>query len=390
LPTDSANPTHLFEPITLRGLTVRNRIWLPAMCQYSSPTGTGMPGHWHLVHLGARATGGFGLLITEAAAIVPEGRISPQDAGLWNDAQRDAWRPIVDFVHGQGAAIAVQLAHAGRKAGTYRGFVGEPTGVAPASAGGWEPVGPSTLPYPGLATPRELTTGEVAEVSRAFAAAARRAVDAGFDTVQLHAAHGYLLHEFLSPISNRRTDAYGGDLAGRAKLLLDTVDLVRAELGEDRPLLVRMSATEWLDEADDSADPTVRGLTLNDAVTVAGWLAERGVDMIDVSSSGNTPARIPVGPGYQVPLAARIKAELAARAQSAGASAAGVVPAIGTVGLITEPVQAESLLVTGQADIALIGRAALREPAWPQRAAHELGLDWHAAPYPPQYTRGRW
>lgn len=369
-----ASSPRLFEPITLRGLTVRNRVWLSPMCQYSVTDRSGVPNDWHLAHLGARAQGGFGLVLTEAAAVVPEGRISPQDAGIWNDEQAAAWARIVDFVHSQGAAIGVQLAHAGRKASTYRGFVGEETGVAPESAGGWQPDGPSTLAYPGLATPRELATHEAAEVAAAFAAAAKRAVDAGFDTVELHAAHGYLLHEFLSPLSNQRTDEYGGDLAGRAKLLLDAVDLVRAEIGQDRPLLVRISASEWLD----ALEPGASGFTLEEATTVAGWLKDHGVDLVDVSSSGNTPAQIPVGPAYQTPFAGHIKAS------------AGRGLAVGAVGLITEPQQAESLLVTNQADVVFLARAALREPAWPQRAGHELGLGWRDLPYPPQYTRGAW
>ncbi|MCT1691755.1 NADH:flavin oxidoreductase/NADH oxidase [Brevibacterium sp. p3-SID960] len=355
----------LFEPITLRGLTVRNRVWLAPMCQYSCENRDGMPGHWHLVHLGARATGGFGLILTEAAAVLPEGRISPQDAGIWSDAHTEAWTPIVDFAHSQGAAIGMQLAHAGRKASTYRPFVGEPSGSVPEAAGGWPTVGPSAVAFEGLAEPAALSREAIAEVVEAFAAAARRADAAGFDTVEIHAAHGYLLHSFLSPLSNVRTDEYGGDLAGRARLLMEVYTAVRESFDEDKPVLVRISASDWTDG----------GFDITEATEVATALQDAGCDLIDVSSGGNVIADIPVGPSYQVPLAAEI-------------AAAGVTT--GAVGLITEPAQAEGILVSGDADVVLLARAALREPAWPQRAAHALGLDWRDAPYPPQYTRGKW
>lgn len=355
----------LFEPITLRGLTVRNRVWLAPMCQYSCENRDGMPGHWHLVHLGARATGGFGLILTEAAAVLPEGRISPQDAGIWSDAHTKAWAPIVDFAHSQGAAIGMQLAHAGRKASTYRPFVGEPSGSVPEAVGGWPTVGPSAVAFEGLAEPAALSREAIAEVVEAFAAAARRAEAAGFDTVEIHAAHGYLLHSFLSPLSNVRTDEYGGDLAGRARLLMEVYTAVRKSFDEDKPVLVRISASEWTDG----------GFDITEATEVAIALQDAGCDLIDVSSGGNVLADIPVGPSYQVPLAAEI-------------AAAGVTT--GAVGLITEPAQAEGILVSGDADVVLLARAALREPAWPQRAAHALGLNWRDAPYPPQYTRGKW
>ncbi|WP_349829410.1 NADH:flavin oxidoreductase/NADH oxidase [Brevibacterium litoralis] len=355
----------LFEPITLRGLTVRNRAWLAAMCQYSCEAQDGVPTDWHLVHLGARAQGGFGLVLTEAAAVLPEGRISPQDAGLWNDEQARAWKRVVDFAHSQGAAIGPQLAHAGRKASTHRPFAGEPSGVAGPADGGWQPVGPSAEPFPGLATPQEMTHDDIAAVVRAFGEAAGRAAEVGFDTVEIHAAHGYLIHEFLSPLSNLRTDEYGGDLDGRSRLLFEVYEAVRAQFPEDRPVLVRISASEWVEGGFDVAEAT----------EVAVRLQEAGVDLVDVSSGGNVPAEIPVGPAYQVPLAAEI---------------AGAGVTTGAVGLITEPAQAESVLVTGDADVVLLARAALREPSWPQRAAHELGLGWREVPYPPQYTRGKW
>jgi 2,4-dienoyl-CoA reductase-like NADH-dependent reductase (Old Yellow Enzyme family) len=352
----------LFEPLTLRSLTVRNRVWLAPMCQYSATDG--VPDDWHLVHLGARATGGFGLILTEAAAVVPEGRISPQDAGIWNDEQQEAWRRIVEFVHGQGAAIGVQLAHAGRKASTYRPWAGE-SGSVPVAEGGWTTSGPSAVPFPGYAEPAALTVEEIAGVVTAFAQAAERAVRAGFDTVEIHAAHGYLLHEFLSPLSNQRDDEYGGSFDNRVRMLLETVEAVRDSLPDTAPLLVRISGTDWIDGGWDLEQSTRLGVLLR----------ERGVDLVDVSSGGNAPASIPVEPGYQVPLAAGVR--------SAG------VPT-GAVGLITEPEQAEKIVANGEADVVLLARAALREPAWPLRAAHELGVAAGDAPWPVQYERAHW
>ncbi|WP_269457557.1 NADH:flavin oxidoreductase/NADH oxidase [Auraticoccus monumenti] len=356
----------LFEPLTLRDLTVRNRIWLAPMCQYSVEAEDGVPTDWHLVHLGARATGGFGLILTEATAVTPAGRISPQDTGLWDDTQRDAWRRVVDFVHDQGAAIGVQLAHAGRKASTYRGFPGEPTGTVPVALGGWSTVSATDEAFPGYDAPRALTTDEVAGVVGAFADAARRADEAGFDTVEVHAAHGYLLHQFLSPLSNRRTDRYGGDFEGRTRLLLEVVDAVREVWPTGKPVLVRLSATDWTDGAWD-VEQTAR---------VSALLRQHGVDLVDVSSGGNVLAEIPVGPGYQVPFAREVRED------------AGV--ATGAVGLITSPTSAEEVLTSGDADVVLLARAALREPAWPLRAAAELGVDWREAGYPAPYARGHW
>ncbi len=354
--------SHLFEPITLRSLTVRNRVWLAPMCQYSAVDG--VPNDWHLVHLGARATGGFGLILTEAAAVVAEGRISPEDAGIWNDEQMVAWGRIVDFVHGQGAAIGVQLAHAGRKASTYRPWADD-TGSVPVSEGGWATGAPSAVPFPGYAEPAALSVEEITDVVTAFAAATTRAVEAGFDTVEVHAAHGYLLHQFLSPLSNHREDEYGGSFENRVRLLLETVDAVRSALPDTAPLLVRISGTDWVDGGWDLEQSTRLGVLLK----------ERGVDLVDVSSGGNAPASIPVGPGYQVALAA-------------GVREAGVPT--GAVGLITEPAQAEKILANGEADVVLLARAALREAAWPLRAAHELGVADNDAPWPDQYTRAHW
>ncbi|MGA8208563.1 MAG: NADH:flavin oxidoreductase/NADH oxidase, partial [Nocardioidaceae bacterium] len=324
----------LFEPITLRDLTVRNRVWLSPMCQYSSVDG--MPDEWHLVHLGARAAGGFGLVFTEAAAVVPEGRISPQDAGIWNDEQGAAWARIVEFAHRRGAAAGVQLAHAGRKASTYRPWAPE-VGTVPADEGGWVAVAPSPVAFDGYDAPRELDEAGIAGVVEAFAAATDRAVAAGFDTVEVHAAHGYLLHEFLSPLSNRRGDQYGGSFENRTRIVVETVDAVRAALPEGVPLVVRISGTDW----------TEGGWDLEQSTRLGGLLADHGVDLVDVSSGGNVPADIPVGPGYQVPLAA-------------GVRTAGV--ATGAVGMVTEPEQAEQILADGSADVVLLARAALREP----------------------------
>jgi len=356
--------THaLFEPITIRDLTVRNRIWVSPMCQYSVEAQDGVPTPWHLVHLGGFAKGGAGAVVVEATGVVPEGRITPQDVGLWNDEQRDAFKPIVDFIHEQGAAAGIQLAHAGRKASTFRPWE-EARGSVPADQGGWGTVAPSAVAFDGYAEPRELATEDIRVVALAFAAAARRSVEAGFDLVEIHAAHGYLLHQFLSPLSNHRTDSYGGSLENRARALLEVVDAVRAEVGEGYPVVVRFSATDWVDG----------GLTLEETTQVARWAAEHGADLADVSTGGNVAsAPIPVGPGYQVPFAEAIK-------RDAG---------IGTiaVGMISGAFQAEQVVATGQADVVMIGREFLRDPAFPLRAAVELGV---AIDYEPQqYHRAR-
>lgn len=337
----------LFEPLTLRGTTIRNRVWLPPMCQYSATDG--VPNDWHLIHLGARAAGGFGLLIAEATAVAPEGRITPQCAGLWNDEQAAAWSRVTDAVHARGAHVAVQLGHAGRKASSWRPF-GEGQGTVPVELGGWQPLGPSPVAFPGYAEPAEMSDEQVAALPAAFAAAARRALDAGFDLVEIHAAHGYVLHQFLSPLSNHRTDRWGGSAENRSRLLFEVVDAVRAAVPDERPLSIRISATEWLDG----------GLTFDDMADVSVALRDRGIDFIDVSTGGNVPAQIPIGPGYQVPAARRIR------------EATGLP--VSAVGLITEPRQAEQVLADGAADVVLIGRAAMRDPAWPLRAAHELGV----------------
>jgi len=371
--------TALFSPLTLRGTTFANRAWLAPMCQYSASDG--VPSDWHLVHLGARAAGGFGLVLAEATAVVPEGRISPQDTGIWDEDQVLAWRRITDFVHARGTRAGVQLAHAGRKASTYRPFSAV-QGSVPVEDGGWETVGPSSSAYPGYVDPHALTDAEIEAIPGQFAAATRRSLDAGFDVVELHAAHGYLLHQFLSPLSNQRDDEYGGTLENRMRLLVETTDAVRAAWPDDRPLLARLSATDWVDG----------GLTVEDVALVAKELAGHGVDLVDVSTGGNAPAQIPVGPGYQVPAARTVR-------ETSGLPVAAV-------GLLDDPRLAEATIVDGSADAVLVGRGALRDPHWALRAAHELGATTVDLPvaeptadvdgfaevtgWQPQYARGTW
>ena len=350
----------LFSPITLRDVTARNRVWVAPMCQYSATDG--LPDDWHLVHLGSFARGGAGLVFTEATAVVPEGRISPDDTGIWNDEQRVAWARIVDFVHARGAVAGIQLAHAGRKASTYSGFTGERGGVADAD-GGWRPVAPSAEPFPGLRQdPEALDRAGIERVVTAFGDAAERALAAGFDVLEVHAAHGYLLHEFLSPLSNHRDDEYGGSFDNRVRLVLEVVREVRGRVPAGVPLVVRLSATDWVDG----------GWNADDTVRLAGLLRDAGVDLVDTSTGGNVVADIPVGPGYQVPYAARVRRE------------AGL--ATGAVGMITEPKQAEEILAEGSADVVLLARELLREPHWPLRAAYELG-ETGTDLWPAQYRR---
>jgi 2,4-dienoyl-CoA reductase-like NADH-dependent reductase (Old Yellow Enzyme family) len=355
----------LFTPLDLRSVTLRNRVAMAPMCQYSATDG--LPTDWHLVHLGARATGGVGLIISEATAVVPEGRISPRDTGIWSDAHVDAWRPINAFIAAHGAVPAVQLAHAGFKASTWWPFSGRSGGV-PDSDGGWTPVGPGDQPFiDSYRTPHALTEQEIGQVVDAFAAAAVRSVAAGFQAVEIHAAHGYLLHEFYSPLTNHRTDGYGGDFAGRTRLAVEVARAVRAAVGDDVPVLARLSTTDWTDD----------GWTADDSVLLAESLAEAGVDLIDCSSGGAAAhAAIPVGPGYQVPLAAQVRRQ--ARTTD------GTPVRTGAVGLITEPEQAEEIVSSGQADLVLLGRELLRDPYWAHRAAAKLGAAGH---WPAQYLR---
>jgi len=350
----------LFSPLTLRGVTLRNRIVLSPMCQYSAREGH--VSDWHLVHLGARAVGGAALVFTEACAVTPQGRISPADLGIWGDDHIPGLARLTAFIRAQGAVAGIQLAHAGRKASTqvpWRG--GRP--LAP-SEGGWEPVGPAAVPFDeGYPVPRAASAAELEGVVEAFAAAARRALEAGFQAVEIHAAHGYLVHSFLSPLSNSRADAWGGGFAGRARLLVEIVQSVRRQWPAKLPLLVRLSATDWVEG----------GWSPDDTVALARMLAPLGVDLIDCSSGGLLPGvSIPVAPGYQVPFAERVRRE----AQVAA----------GAVGLITEPAQAEAIVAGGQADLVFLGRQLLREPSWPLRAARELGVE---GPWPVQYLRAR-
>lgn len=337
----------LLQPITLGTLSLRNRIVVSPMCEYSAEDG--VPNDWHLVHLGSRAVGGAGLVITEATAVSPEGRISPADTGIWNDLQVQAWSRIVSFMHGQGAKTGIQLAHAGRKASTAAPWLGGKP--LDAVHGGWTPVGPGALPFDeGYPVPSALDDAGIAKVIADFRVAAQRSKDAGFDVIELHAAHGYLVHEFLSPLSNTRTDRYGGSLENRARLLREIVAAVRETWPAPMPLWVRVSASDWAEG----------GWDIDECVELARWLREDGVDLIDCSSGGNLPhVKIPLGPGYQVPFAARIR------------RGAGI--ATGAVGMITEPRQAEDILERDEADVIIIAREFLRDPYFPRRAAQELG-----------------
>ena len=356
--------TRLFDPLALRGVTVRNRIWASPMCQYTVVERDGVPTDWHLVHLGSFARGGVGLVMAEATGVTPEGRISAHDTGIWNDAQVAAWRRVTDFVHTQGAVIGLQLAHAGRKASVWPEWGFPHRGTMPAAEGGWQTVSASDVAFEGYAAPRALAPDELPEVVAAFRAGARRALAAGFDLVEVHAAHGYLLHQFLSPLSNTRTDAYGGSLENRARLLLEIVREVRAEVGDAVPVLVRFSATDYVDG----------GWDAEQTATVAVWAQETGADFFDISSGGLVAGvRIPIGPGYQVPLAESVASDAA-------------VP-VSAVGMITEPAQAAALVDGGTVDAVMLGRELLRDPHFALRAATELGVDLDY--WPPQYLRAR-
>ncbi|MCK7621751.1 NADH:flavin oxidoreductase/NADH oxidase [Streptomyces sp. RS10V-4] len=360
----------LFEPFRLRSLVIPNRVWMAPMCQYSAEASgaeAGVPGDWHLAHYGARAAGGTGLILTEATAVSPEGRISPYDLGLWNDTQVAGFRRITSFLKEQGTVPGVQLAHAGRKASTERPWVGRGRPVPPGEQYGWQPVAPSPLPFDdGHLTPDELTVEGIQRVVQDFAAAARRAREAGFEVVEVHGAHGYLIGEFLSPHTNHRTDAYGGSYENRTRFALEVVDAVRAVWPEELPVFFRISATDWLTE---NPEDEREGWTADDTVRFARELTEHGVDLLDVSTGGNAPkARIPTGPGYQVPFAERVRVETG-------------LP-VGAVGLITEARQAEKVIENGQADAVLIGRELLRNPYFARHAARELGGE---AAEPAQY-----
>lgn len=352
--------SRLFSPIQLSGVTFSNRVFVSPMCEYSSEDG--FSNDWHLVHLGSRAIGGAGLVMTEAAAVLPEGRITPQDLGLWKDEHIAGLRRIVDFLHQQGARAGVQLAHAGRKASMARPWGAEQRALTPRE-GGWENVmAPSALRFAdNYPLPVALDPAGFQAVTRAFVHAAERALEAGFDLVEIHSAHGYLLHEFLSPLSNQRSDKYGGSFENRIRLLVEVVDAVRAALPSELPLLVRISATDWAEG----------GWDIDQSVALAKVLKQHKVDLVDVSSGGLTPRQVmPVGPGYQTSFAERIRRE-------------AEIPT-GAVGLITAAAQAEHILRTGQADLVLLAREFLREPYWALKAAEELGdtISW-----PAQYLR---
>lgn len=355
----------LFAPYRLRDLTIPNRVWMPPMCQYSAaPEGpeTGAPNDWHFAHYAARAAGGTGLIIVEATAVSPEGRITPYDLGIWNDTQVEGFRRINRFLVSQGTVPGIQLAHAGRKASTglpWKG--GAPLG--PDDAYAWQPVGASPVPFDEKhPVPTELTVDQIRDIVGQFADAARRALVAGFEVAEIHGAHGYLINGFLSPHSNHRTDAYGGSYENRVRFALEVVDAVREVWPDDKPLFFRISATEWLEEGGWSADDTVR---------FAAELHAHGVDLLDVSTGGNASGvRIPTGPGYQVPFATRVKAKTS-------------LP-VAAVGMITDAEQAEKILANGEADAVLLGRELLRNPSWARHAARELGGEVHV---PDQYHR---
>jgi 2,4-dienoyl-CoA reductase-like NADH-dependent reductase (Old Yellow Enzyme family) len=351
----------LFSILQLRDVTLRNRVGVSPMCEYSSEDG--FANDWHLVHLGGFAVGGAGLVMVEATAVTPEGRISPQDHGIWSEAHVQFLQRITDFIQRQGAAAGIQLAHAGRKASTQRPWEG--AGAVSVEHGGWlNVVAPSAIPFSeDYPHPRELTVDEIRHLVDAFRAAAVRSLDAGFQVIEIHAAHGYLLHEFLSPLSNHRTDAYGGSLENRARFALEVVSAVRAAWPPHYPLLVRISATDWVEG----------GWTLDESVQLAKWFKARGVDLIDCSSGGLVPgARIPLGPGYQVPFARRIRE--------------GAEIPTAAVGLITDAKQAEKIVSDGDADMVFLAREFLRQPHWPLLAAHELGAE---IGWPRQYERAR-
>ena len=351
--------SELFTPITIRGVEARNRVWVSPMCEYSADDG--IPNDWHMVHLGSRAVGGAGVVMTEATSVTPEGRITPWDTGIWSESHTTAWKPIVRFIESQGAVPAIQLAHAGRKASTnapWRG--GKP--VAPAD-GGYEVVGPSALPFnDGYPTPHEMSTAEVRDVIDAFAEGAQRSVEAGFRILEMHAAHGYLVHQFLSPHTNKRTDEYGGSFEGRTRIAVEAARAIR-EATPDTPLMVRISTTEYVEG----------GWDLEQSIALATLLKDAGVDMIDCSSGGNLPQQqLHPYPGYQV---------AASRAVREGA---GIATA--AVGLIVEPNHAESVIAGGDADVVLLGRELLRDPYWPLHAATALHAD---VEWPVQYQRAK-
>jgi len=350
--------TRLFSELNLKGTTFKNRIFVSPMCQYSSEEG--MPTDWHLIHLGSRAVGGAALVMAEATAVSPEGRISPWDSGIWTNQHAQAFLRVTSFIKTQGALPGIQLAHAGRKASTDKPWRGEK--FLGRNEGGWQPLAPSPLPFdPRWPAPREMSPEEIRGAVADFAAAAKRAMDAGFEVLELHMAHGYLAHEFLSPLSNKRNDEYGGDLENRLRFPLQVAKAVRDIWSKS--LFVRISCTDWVEG----------GWDLKQSLEFCWRLKGIGIDLIDCSSGGMVPdARIPAAPGYQTPFAAAIRKEIEI--------------ATGAVGLILDPAQAEQILVTGQADAIFLAREMLRDPYWPLHAAKALRVN---LPWPPQYDRAR-
>ena len=351
----------LFSPLKIRSVELKNRIAVSPMCQYSS--NDGMPNDWHLVHLGSRAVGGAGLVFTEATAVSPEGRISPDDAGIWNDKQAEAYKRIISFIKSQNSVPGIQLAHAGRKASTYSPWKG--AGKVSIESGGWQTIAPSAIPFSAnFPSPKEMNVEDITLVIDQFCQAAKRSLDAGFEIIELHMAHGYLGHEFLSPLSNRRTDNYGGSLQNRCRFVIEIAKSVRGIIPDTMPLFVRISATDWTEEGWDIAQ----------TVQLSKWLKDTGVDLIDCSSGGNiSKAKIPAAPGYQIPFAQRIKEET------------NILT--GGVGLITTTEQAEQIIIKEQADIVLLAREMLRDPYWPMHAAKKLNVE--LKDFPNQYLRAR-
>ncbi|WP_406129142.1 NADH:flavin oxidoreductase/NADH oxidase [Streptomyces canus] len=350
----------LFTPLTLRSLEIPNRVWTSPMCMYSAASDgpeTGVPTDFHLTHLASRAAGGAGLVMAEATGIRPDGRITPWDLGLWNDRQQQAFARITAAIRSHGSVPAIQLTHAGRKASVDKPWL--TGGYLSQTEGGWQPVAPSPEPFTGRPAPHELTLDEIQQLVRDFAESAKRALAAGFQVVELHGAHGFLIHSFLSPASNHRADTYGGSFENRLRFALEVVNAVRMVWPENLPVFFRTSATDWLTE---NPEDDREGWTSDDTVRLAKELRAHGVDLLDVSSGGMVAdATIPVAPGYQVPFAAQ-------------ARAATGIPT-GAVGLILDPAQAEGIVATGQADAVLLGRELLRNPYWPQHAALELGAE---------------
>ena len=354
--------TNLFSPISIRNLQIPNRIWMSPMCQYSCENQDGVPNNWHLVHLGTRAIGGAGLVMAEATAVTPEGRITPFCTGIWNEEQVGAWKEIVDFIEDKGSIPAIQLAHAGRKGSTHRPWSGH--GTVDIAAGGWQTVSASGIAFGEYDQPRELSTNEVYQLIEDFLEATKRAVSAGFKLIEIHAAHGYLIHQFLSPLSNKRTDEFGGSLENRSRLLTEIIKRLRENFPE-MPLLVRFSATDYAEG----------GWDLEQTIKVATQCRELGADLFDISSGGLVSGvKIPTGPSYQAHFAEELKTSL------------GENDVVSAVGQITEVQQANELVASGKVDAVMLGRQLLRDPYWALRAANELGVEVN---WPSQYLRGK-